>query len=88
MVMELARREVGALDRQADADARLDELCARLRAGDTRAWQMQQEIDALEEELQVGAEEEASKHALVDWRAAGSPPPAASPRAPPRRALR
>eukprot|EP00966_Prymnesium_polylepis_P229647 5313541-Prymnesium_polylepis.1 len=66
MALELARCEVAALERQAEADARLDEMCARLAAGDTRARQMQQELEVLEEELQVAAEESASKHVLVD----------------------
>ena len=36
MALELARREVAALERQAAADARLDDLCARLAAGRDR----------------------------------------------------
>jgi hypothetical protein len=72
MAMELARREVAMLERQADADARLNEVCARLEAGDARARQMQQELEALAVQLQADTEEAASKHALVEERLHGS----------------
>eukprot|EP00966_Prymnesium_polylepis_P262068 6053807-Prymnesium_polylepis.1 len=64
MAVELARREMAALERQADADARLDELCARLQAGDTRGRQMQQELEALQEQLAADTAEAASQHVL------------------------
>eukprot|EP00966_Prymnesium_polylepis_P330034 7385706-Prymnesium_polylepis.1 len=66
MALELARREVAALERQAEADTRLDEVCARLAAGDTRMRQIQQELEALQEQLEADVAEVASKHALVE----------------------
>ncbi|KOO31717.1 hypothetical protein Ctob_010524 [Chrysochromulina tobinii] len=39
-------REVASLRRQAEAEARFDELCARLNAGDERVLQMQHELQA------------------------------------------
>jgi hypothetical protein len=48
------------------ADERIDELCARLAAGDTRARQIQQELDALRTRAEDDAKEAARKHAVVE----------------------
>ena len=62
----MARREAAALKRQSEADGRLEELRARLAAGDTRARQMQQELDVLQEQMEADAKEAASKHVIVE----------------------
>ena len=38
-----------------EVEARLNELCARLAVGDTRARQMQQELGALQAQLEADA---------------------------------
>lgn len=66
MAVELAREQVAALHRQAEADVRLSEVCARLEAGDARARQMKQELEGLQEQLEANAKDAASKHAVVE----------------------
>ena len=66
MAVELAREQVAALHRQAEADVRLSEVCARLEAGDARARQMKQELEGLQEQLEADAKDAASKHAFVE----------------------
>ena len=65
MTIELARCEAAALERQATADARFDDLCARLQAGDARTKQVQQELEALIERTDAAAKDSARKHAIV-----------------------
>jgi chromosome segregation ATPase len=66
LALELAQREVAALQRQAEADARLNDLCARLHAGDQRARQMRQEVEGLKQQLEADAKDATSKHAVVE----------------------
>lgn len=64
--------QVTALQRQAEADARLSEICARLEAGDQRERQMQQEVEGLQQQLEADAKDAASKHAVVEEQLRGS----------------
>ena len=66
MAAELTREQVAALRQQADANARLNDLCARLQAGDVRARQMQMEIGWLLQRAQADARDAANKHAVVE----------------------
>ena len=72
MALELARREVASLRRQAEAEARFDELCARLEAGDKRVLQMQHELQAVLKRAADDAAEAEAKHAAVEAKLATS----------------
>ena len=72
MALELARREVASLRRQAEAEARFDELCARLNAGDERVLQMQHELQAVLKRAADDAAEAEAKHAAVEAKLAAS----------------
>jgi hypothetical protein len=72
MALELARREVASLRRQAEAEARFNELCARLEAGDERVLQMQHELQAMLKRAADDAAEAKAKHATVEAKLAAS----------------
>eukprot|EP00900_Chrysochromulina_parva_P012347 jgi/Chrpa1/21112/Chrysochromulina_OHIO_Genome00023794-RA len=65
-------REVASLRRQAEAEARFDELCARLNAGDERVLQMQHELQAVLKRAADDAAKAEAKHAAVEAKLAAS----------------
>lgn len=72
LAVQIARREVAELARQAEAEARINELCARLLAGDLRVRQMQQEVDELLAHAELHAAEAERKHTIVEAELSGS----------------
>ena len=70
--VRLVSEAVWALERQAEMDARQDELCMRIQAGDARAQQLQQEALWLAQATEVQVAEAAAAHTAVVEKLKGS----------------
>ena len=70
--VRLVSEAVWALERQAEMDARQDELCMRIQAGDARAQQLKQEAVWLAQATEVQVAEAAAAHTAVVEKLKGS----------------